>query len=271
MPARTVVPASPPFDGTALVLVPPGPVQGNPELPLAPPAPTGGWPVRTVASSMPIRGRPALAVVPSRPVGTGGPTWALGRVRWAVPPGPGTRHRGPWGRLRLAGGPTPTGSVGTPRLGLSRSRARGPKRPSRSSRERLGPRRRVGGRSADDDGFLPRRPPLHGDDHTAVAAVRRLGGWRVAWRRRGRGGTGTAGGPLRRFLLRRLDLDGAERAQVRDRRVQSPRGRSTERLDQQLAAGDHRRGRGRRERRHRQGDDHRCVAARRHARRSPAA
>lgn len=122
---------------------------------------------------------------------------------------------------------------------------------------------RPAGRLANHQDSLPGWLPPHGGNQPLPRRLR--GG--LAARRLGLGLPGAAAGLLRR-VLGRLHLDGAQGAQVGDGRVERPGEWTVERLDQQLAAGQHGRERGRRKRRHPQGDDQCCLAARRHARRS---
>jgi hypothetical protein len=141
--------------------------------------------------------------------------------------------------------------------------------PCRLGSGRRGPR---GGGRGDRDRFLPRRAALHGHHRAGTTTLRRGSTLRRGTTaagapagRLGRGGPGTAGRP-HPTMPRRLDLDDAGAAQVGHGWVEPVGRRPVERLGQQLAGRHHRR-----QRRHPQGDNHRCVAARRHARRSPAA
>jgi hypothetical protein len=251
------------------VLVPPMPIPVRPALALVPSGVIRRRSIPVLVPPMPIPVRPALVLVPPRVVGAVRPVaWVLVRVHRSVRPGPvpaGTGRGGyPAGQVALAVGPAPQG-----RLGPRWSRSWGPNR-SRGRRRR---RRRAERRRAGHDGDLPGGASLRGQDHASATAIHRLGGcWQAMWRRRcGGRGPGTARGPPGALPLRRLDLDGAHRAQVGDLRVEATRDPAVERPDQQFTAGEHRRQRGRRQRRHPQGDNHRCVAARRHPRLSPAA
>jgi hypothetical protein len=242
------------------------PIPLRPALALVPPRVIRRGSIPALVPPMPIPLRPALALVPPR-VGAGRPAaWMPVRVRRLVRAGPVPAPTGwsedPPGQVAFAVGPAPKGG-----LGLRWLRSWGPNR-SRGRRRR----RRAEHRLAGHDGAVPGGASLRGQDH-ASAVVHRLGGrWLALWRRRlGGRGPGSARGPPGTLPLRRLDLDGAHRAQVGYLRVGATWGPAVERFDQQLTAGEHRRQRRCRQRRHRQGDNHRCSAARRHARRSPAA
>jgi hypothetical protein len=241
-PPLTVVAAVAPIPALAVVV----PAVA---VPLGPPV--------TVVPVVPVPLGPPVTVVAAVPVGA---AWPVVRARVGVLRllAAGSAGRNPGAiPVRLAdrrGAP----GLGPRRLGLERPGAR---RVDRTG----GGLRRCEGRPADPDGFLARRTALHGGDHAAT--VNRRGDGLAAWRWRGRRVPGTAAAAPPALRLRRLDLDGVQRAEAGDGRVEPVGDRAAERLDQQLAGGHHRRQRGRRQRRHRQGDDHRCTAARRHARR----
>jgi hypothetical protein len=254
---------SPGLAGPAPALVPVPPVP----LPAAPvPVPPG----RVVVTAVPFPTRLIPFRDPARAVGAGRPATRLAvRVRRAgqdrSDDGPG---RDPLGGARLVDGPAPPGPMRPGWLGVGSPRARGQHGPARGSRRVL-----VHGRPAARDRLLARRAPLHGHDHAGATVVSRgaaisLRGTR---RRLGRGFPGAARGRLGATLARRLDLEHARPAEVGDRRVDRTRHRIVERLHQQLAGRDHRRQRCRRKGCHPEGDNQGCVAARRHARRSPAA
>jgi hypothetical protein len=243
------------------------PIPVRPALGLVPPRVIRRGSIPALVPPMPIPLRPPLALVPPR-VGAGRPAaWMPVRVRRLVRAGPVPARTGwsedPPGQVAFAVGPAPKGG-----LGLRWLRSWGPNR-SRCRRRR----RRAEHRLAGHDGAVPGGASLRGQDHASAAVIHRLGGrWLALWRRRlGGRGPGSARGPPGTLPLRRLDLDGAHRAQVGYLRVGATWGPAVERFDQQLTAGEHRRQRRCRQRRHRQGDNHRCSAARRHARRSPAA
>jgi hypothetical protein len=265
------------------------PIRAVPPLALAPPAvpapPIPVAPACIVAPALvvapPIVLGPAIAAVPSLvlapavlvrvgtalvvPVGAGrAPTVVLVLLlvpvgRWALVIGPvpvGTRrrrrHPDPAVRVELPAGPLPLGRLGPRWRGLWRRRRSRPQ--GRGGRW-------VRGRAAGQERVLPGRARLRGQRHAAPAG--RLG--LAARPRPGRAAPGGAGAPAGVLRLRGLDLDGGHRARLGDRRVEQARDRAVERLHQQLAAGEHRRRRGRRQRGHRQGDNHRCIATRRHA------
>ena len=189
------------------------------------------------------------------PPGGAGPAWPRA---W---PGPA------W-RSAACGRSSASGADAARLAGVGGTRARGQHGPARGLRRVL-----VHGRPAARDRLLARRAPLHGQDHAGATIVRRgaavsLRGTR---RRLGRGFPGAARGRLGATLARRLDLEHARPAEVGDRRVDRTRHRIVERLHQRLAGRDHRRQRCRRKGCHPEGDNQGCVAARRHARRSPAA
>jgi hypothetical protein len=238
-----------------------------PAVPVVIPVPLVPVPVRV--GPVAARPPPVVVLVPAVPVGAERPATRL--VVAARRPGPvrtGRRGRpGPAVRVRLVAGPVSPVPARPCRLGPCRL---GPCRlgPCRLGSGRRGPR---GGGRGDRDRFLPRRAALHGHHRAGTTTLRR--GTTAAGApagRLGRGGPGTAGRP-HPTMPRRLDLDDAGAAQVGHGWVEPVGRRPVERLGQQLAGRHHRRQRRRRQRRHPQGDNHRCVAARRHARRSPAA
>jgi hypothetical protein len=216
-----------------------------------------------VAASGPVRVvRPSTLAVPAGPVRAGRPATRLaggirrsGAARVGDPDAPVP--------VRPVAGSVPPGPGRPGRAVPGRARAGRPDRPRGRRRRRLLEDRE------DGDRLLAGRTLLHGHDH-AAAAGRRPGSGPAA---RGRSGGGLPG-PARRDRpatpLRRLDLDHVRAAQVGvGGRLEPVRQRAAERLGQQLAGRHHGRQRGRRQRRHPEGDDQRCVAARRHARRSP--
>jgi hypothetical protein len=209
---------------------------------------------------------------------------AVGAGRPATRVAGGVRRAGPC-RVRGGGGPDAFAPV-WPVWPVAVRPAAGPvaRRPGRlvpdralgGGADRPRGRRLLQDRGAGRDLLLAGGAPLDGHDHASgglrgLAAVScRPGPGPAAGGRLG-GGAGAAGRDGRASSPRRLDLDHVRAAQVGRRRLQPARHRAAERLHQQLARRHHGRQRGPRQRRHPEGDDQRCSAARRHARRSPAA
>jgi hypothetical protein len=172
------------------------------------------------------------------PSGAGPRPSGGGRGRATHRPGP----PGGAGRAGRPRGPGPDGSRGGRRQG----RAGGRRATTAGSR-------RVGGRLAT----TARPPPADPAGPRTSGTVPPSGGWVAARLRLGPGPMGPAGGRLGAGLAGRLDLDDARAAEVGRRGVEVLGHRLGERLHQQRG--------------HPEGDNHRSVAARRHARRSPAA
>ena len=232
--------------------------------------PVGPLAVPVVPLPAPVAAGPALVppvVVPARALRAGRPCFRVaGGIRRPGPPGAGGRREADaLVPPRLVAGPAPAGSR---RAGRLVARRAGVRRPDRVGERRR--RRFLQDRAADRDRLLAGRAPLDGHDHAATGG-RGPGGRPTVRGRLGGRCRGAAAGRLPAAPPGRLDLDHARAAQVGSRWLQPVRHRAAERLHQQLAGRHHGRQRRGRQGTHPEGDDQRCVATRRHARRSPAA
>ena len=252
--------------GVVPVLVPSGPV------PVVPVAAGLDPPAAVRVRAAVVTAGAVLALLAAGPAGAGRPGVGVRRpgLAWTRD----RRHPGPLARVGLVAVRPPPGPRRRAGLGPDRPWARRPDGPGR----RPGHRRlgrgfaddgRLGRRRADHGRLPPCRAALDGRDHAGAPAVVRCRGAPLpgrgprARRRCGRGGRGPLPGRLGAPPVRRLDLDDARPAQVGSgREVRLFRHRVGDRLRQQLAGRDHGGQRRRRQRRHPDGDDQRCVAAR---------